>query len=333
MNHQSDLRDEISATARQLLSDRFPVGRLLAGDTRPTGAEWNEFATLGWFGLGIPQMYGGVGCSAAEETVLFEEVGRALLPGPVLGTVIAAHLAAQLDDTELCAALLTGDVTAGISLGSAARRRHVVGLAPDGHLLVLGECCALIHRDALHDVRRIDGVDPTSSLHIVDIDARPEHVLAELTGASARALTARAVVLVAAMQSGIASATLERSVEYAVERRQFGRPIGAFQAVKHRCADMAVRARAATTLTRHVAGRLDTPESISLATAATAKCIADESARLNSAATIQNLGGTGYTWDQGIHLYVNRQAVQQRLAISAHDAVILVAGAASAQVG
>jgi alkylation response protein AidB-like acyl-CoA dehydrogenase len=140
-------------------------------------------------------------------------------------------------------------------------------------------------------VRRIDGPLPEGELLSVD-------------GQQVRVVGA---VLTAAYQLGIAEAVTARSVFYAKEREQFGRPIGTFQAVKHMCADMLVRAELAKAAVYAAAVTLDDPEVGEPARAAAiAKLLADEAATLNAKTAIQVHGGMGFTWEMPLHLYLKR---------------------------
>ena len=115
-----------------------------------------------------------------------------------------------------------------------------------------------------------------------------------------------ATVLVAAEAVGVAERTLEQSVEYAKVRQQFGKPIGTFQAIKHRCADMAVRAEVARSATTYAAVALGEREPDAARQAHVAKALAADAARLNASDTVQIHGGMGYTWEADPHLYYRR---------------------------
>jgi alkylation response protein AidB-like acyl-CoA dehydrogenase len=128
----------------------------------------------------------------------------------------------------------------------------------------------------------------------------------------AAALRLRANVLVAAELAGIATATAEQSTQYAKDREQFGVPVGSFQAVKHRCADMAVRAEAATSLVRYasLAVRDGLPDAAFHADAA--RAVAARNAVENAQINVQNHGGIGFTWEHTAHRYVTRAQVRAR---------------------
>ena len=142
-------------------------------------------------------------------------------------------------------------------------------------------------------------VDPATSLEVCRIGERQPV-------ASSAPLLGLGLLLVASMLAGICEATRDRSVAYAGEREQFGRPIGSFQAVKHRCADMAVRAEAIGTLTNYTALALGEGLAEADRLVPLTKALASEYALANSADDIQNHGGTGFTVECPSHLYLKR---------------------------
>jgi alkylation response protein AidB-like acyl-CoA dehydrogenase len=163
--------------------------------------------------------------------------------------------------------------------------------------VVAGEGVLLVDAGAAADREEQPGLDPSVGVELATLDA----------GAStAGDLVARGRVLVAAMQAGICEATRDESAAYAKVREQFGKPIGTFQAVKHRCADMAVRAEATGGLTFLAALSLQdrTPEAPALV--GLAKALASEHALANAADDIQNHGGTGFTAECPAHRYLKR---------------------------
>src|SRR5262245_37264412 len=247
---QEAVRDAI----REMLGGRLPLARVrtLGGDV--DASVWQEAGQLGWFGLGLGEEAGGTGYGLPEEMLLFIELGRALAPGPWLGTVLAAHaLAGARELREVHGALLAGRQYVAViddaenALGTGGRLSGTATSVADAGagegLLVLGE----------HAVRYVAGgtrgvtvtprtsIDPTRRLAEVTF----ANVAVEVVSNGAGRLRHMATVLVAAEAVGIAERTLELSVAYAKVRQQFGRPIGSFQAIKHRCADMAVRAEVA----------------------------------------------------------------------------------------
>lgn len=262
---------------------------------------WARMGTLGWFALGLPEDAGGAGYGVAEEALLFRELGRALAPGPFLAQVLAVQAATAAGNTGLAAALAAGDTVAGLAepLGDGYRLLDAAGA--DVLAVVAGEGVALVEAGAATERVAQPGLDPSPSVELAKLDPRPAPAAGDLVR--------RGQVLVAAMLAGICEATRDHSAAYAKVREQFGKPIGTFQAVKHRCADMAVRAEAAAGLTFLAALSLQdrTPEAPALAVLT--KALASEHALANAADDIQNHGGTGFTADCPAHHYLKRANV------------------------
>ena len=296
---QESVRDAI----RGMLADRLPIARIRA-HPEIDDAVWREAGDLGWFTLGLPESAGGAGYGHPEEMILFVELGRALAPGPWLGTVLAAHaLGAEAGARRVA---VVDDPTDRLLrdarlAGTADAVAHAAGV--DGLLVVGGTQVRWVAADARGlAVAARPSIDPTRPLARVRFDG----VAAEDVPVDAAALRARATVLVAAEAVGVAERTLEASVAYAKVRQQFGRPIGSFQAVKHRCADMAVRAEVARSITTWAAVAVRDDEPDAARTVREAKALAGDAALANASDNVQNHGGMGFTWEADAHLYLKR---------------------------
>ncbi|WP_405447919.1 acyl-CoA dehydrogenase family protein [Streptomyces erythrochromogenes] len=248
---------------------------------------WRELGGAGFFALRLPESEGGVGLGLPEAVLVFEEAGRALVPGPL----VATHLAA------------------GVVPGAAAGTALVTAFDLAGDLVAyLGEADAVLGAAVLPVGEPVRAVDPLTPLHRV---ARPAG--AEAYGS---AYVSEGALLTAALQVGSALRTVELAVRYAGEREQFGQPIGAFQAVKHSCAQMLVRAEVARTAVYAAAVTGDPGE------AAAAKLLADEAAVRNARDCLQVHGGMGFTWEADVHLHLKRawvRAEQWRTAAEAEE--------------
>ena len=306
---QETVRDAI----RGVLADRLPIARVRALLRTEDGfdeAAWRQAGALGWFGLGLPEPAGGAGYGLAEEMLLFVELGRALAPGPWLGTLLAAHALAGAS-RALHAAVLAGshrvavvdDPREGDEPGGEPVGMVADAQAADGFLVVGARTVRHVPADARGVSLEVGpSIDPTRRLGRLRLDGVPSEPLA----VDASALRARATVLVAAEAVGVAERTLEMSVEYAKVRQQFGRPIGSFQAVKHRCADMAVRTEVARSLTTYAAVALRDGEAEARRHVRAAKALAVDAALANATDNVQNHGGMGFTWESDAHLYLKR---------------------------
>ncbi|MEV8587605.1 acyl-CoA dehydrogenase family protein [Streptomyces sp. NPDC051180] len=270
---------------RELLARRFDREALRAAVDAPTldRALWRELGDAGFFALRLPEEEGGVGLGLPEAVLLFEEAGRALLPGPL----VATHLAA-------------GTVP-GAAEGSA------VVTSVDAGLVVWRDEADVVLGDASGAVP-MRSVDPLTPLHRVPG-----------AGAAVAAGGPTAALLHAAEQVGSAERTTEAAVAYAREREQFGQVIGGFQAVKHLCAGMLVRAELARAAVRAASVTADPVE------IAGAKLLADEAAVGNARDCLQVHGGMGFTWEADVHLHLKRAWVRARLGMTAERAEEAVA--------
>lgn len=313
---QEAVRDAI----RGLLRDRLPSARVRAVMETADGVDadvWRAAADLGWFGLAVPEDAGGAGYGLAEAMLLFVELGRSVAPGPWLGTVVAAlALAGTPSAGATLADVLAGRVRAALvddlddRLGTGARADGEVDEVFDAGaaqgLLVLGRDAARwVAVDAGVRVAGRPSMDPTRRLGRV-----------RCTGAAALCLAGDALhwrrvatALAAAEATGVAERTLEASVEYGKVRQQFGQPIGAFQAIKHRCADMAVRAEVARSAVTYATVALDEGAADAALHVHVAKTLAGNAALQNATDNVQNHGGMGYTWEADAHLFLKRARV------------------------
>ncbi|MBF6207422.1 acyl-CoA/acyl-ACP dehydrogenase [Streptomyces gardneri] len=283
-------------------------------DSLATERYWSGLAQMGVFALGVAEGAGGTGLGVADQVAAFRELGRHVAVGPVLGTVLAAQAAAGVGDHALCESFVEGGARAAIAFGQSGTEPEVGSrilgsfrvhdLETADHILVLdGEALALIPAEGL-EVSAVDAVDPTAPVTIAEID-RP----ASLVHIDA-SVWRRGTVLQAATFCGLAEAALANSADYVKTREQFGKPIGAFQAVKHRCAEMAVRAEAAFFQTVYAALVEDEGHAEPDFHAAAALVVARDAARLNAADNIQNHGGMGFTAEADPHLFARRQIAQ-----------------------
>ncbi|MEU6123002.1 acyl-CoA dehydrogenase family protein [Streptomyces sp. NPDC047123] len=255
---------------RRLLTGRFA---LRDATERLDRALWRELGDAGFFSLALPEADGGVGLGLPEAVLVFEEAGRALLPGPAVASFLAA----------------------GVVPGAAGG--DVVVTAVDGPLVPWLAEADVVQGDVSGAVP-LRSVDPLTPLHRVPDAGHLD----------------RGALLYAAEQLGSAARTCETAVQYAREREQFGQPIGAFQAVKHLCAQMFVRAELARAAVYAAAVTGDPLD------ARAAKLLADDAAVRNARDCLQVHGGMGFTWEADVHLHLKRAWVRAELGQSARDA-------------
>jgi alkylation response protein AidB-like acyl-CoA dehydrogenase len=311
-------QEAVRAAIRGMLADRQPTARVrqvMIADPPVDEVVWREAAALGWFGLALPEATGGAGYDLPEAMLLFQELGRGVIPGPWLGTVLAARaLAARPAGHPALRGILAGRRRVAVvddpddRLAKGARlegeAQAVLDAGSTDALLVLGrETSRLVECDARGvGIDAGPSVDPTRRIGTVTftgVDAAPEL-------GDARRWRLEGTVLAAAESLGVAERTVEMSVEYGKVRQQFGKPIGTFQAIKHRCADMAVRAEVARSSVTYAAVALAEGEPGVARHVAMAKALASDAALTNATDNIQNHGGMGYTWESDAHLYLKR---------------------------
>jgi alkylation response protein AidB-like acyl-CoA dehydrogenase len=317
---QTAEQDAIQASVRSFLDKELPMPRvreITSGGHEGYAELWLKAGALGFFGLALSESEDGAGYTLAEELVLFEELGRALAPGPWLGCVVAAH-ALQGATTEALVALrreilhgvrrvtLVEAASEGLAVtdeGVDGEHLHV----PDAHVsdvfLVLGkETALLVEKGETVRVTPRPSLDPTRPIAQMAFRQSPGFTLPH----DAPTLRRIATVLACAEAVGGIQRTVEMSVEYAKVRTQFDRPIGSFQAVKHRCADMAVRAEVARSATTYATISVRDQTADRDFQVSVAKVLCGNAYINNAADNVQNHGGMGFTWECDAHLFVKR---------------------------
>ncbi|BBZ41828.1 acyl-CoA dehydrogenase IpdE2 [Mycobacterium conspicuum] len=244
---------------------------------------------VGAAALVIPEELGGAGGELADAATVLQELGRALVPSPLLGTTLAelALLAAPEPDAETLAALAEG-----ASIGALVLDADYV-VNGDIADVVVAAAGGKLSRWTRFSAQPVATMDPTRRLARVQAEATVD--VGDDPG-----IADAAAVLLAAEQIGAAERCLELTVEYAKSRVQFGRPIGSFQALKHRMADLYVAVSAARAVVAE-ACVAPTP-----ANAATARLAATETLSMVAAEGIQLHGGIAITWEHDMHLYFKR---------------------------
>jgi len=310
-----EAQSEIATAAAAFLAKELPLSALASYDpSAPDRAVWSKMGALGWFVLGIGEKDGGAGYGLVVEAILCRELGRVLAPGPYVATLLAAHAAAAAGDEELLGRISTGELLVGLAepwrddkatVGqSVTGRFRCLDAAGADLLLAIGpDGVAMLRADGLD---LFESLDPATSVGLGGI--KDAGALQFVPNAKAP-IAAWGAVLVAAMLVGICEATRDQSVGYVLEREQFGKPIGSFQAVKHRCADMAVRAEAAGSLTNYTALTLQASHAEAARLVPLTKALASEYAIANAGDNIQNHGGVGFTEACPAHLFLKRANV------------------------
>ncbi len=299
---------------------------------------WEGLSEQGWLGLHIGEEHGGQGGGLVELAVVAEELARAIAPGPFLTTVLAAALVERGGDDDsrakLLPGLLDGTTPAAVVMTGAGELQVVE--SGSGSLVVSGRIAPLLVGDLARLVvapARTPGGDETwvvlstgvpgvtvepnasldltrrvATLEVERAEIPPEQVLGGVTESMVRRLI---LVIVAAECSGGARWCLETANQYAKDRRQFGRPIGQFQAIKHRLSDMLVTVEQVTALAWDAA-RAAEGEQADMAAVLAGALVLDAYADC-AKWCIQILGGMGFTWEHDAHLHLRRAIAMRQL--------------------
>jgi alkylation response protein AidB-like acyl-CoA dehydrogenase len=338
-----DLTDEqqmLQAAAREFLAARLKSERIRAlaeSDDAFDEDLWREMSELNWPGLMVSEKYGGQELGTIELAVLMEQLGYALTPGPILSSMLAAialETAATEDQKErYLAPLATGEKRGTLALfdAGAGWSPHDITLEPEpanGGYVLSGEKLFVLDAatadffivGATGDRRFIvePGAAGVSIVPTPTIDATRKQYAVKLDGVKVGADAAfggdgamgparvRAYAAIAAELTGVAQRAMEMAVDYAKERKQFGRPIGSYQAVSHRCAQMLLETEAARSAAYYAAWAADNePETAPLA-ASMAKAYASDAGTRVTGASLQVHGGIGFTWEHDLHLFLKR---------------------------
>jgi alkylation response protein AidB-like acyl-CoA dehydrogenase len=337
-------QDELRASVRRFLADRVPLPRVRELMETEDGTDWIAWeqagTQLGLQGIAIPSGYGGAGFTFAEQAIVLEEFGAALYGGPYLASAVLAATALLASPDEGARRGLLPDIASGETVATlafteddgswdpGAIRLSAVKDGPDwrldGHksFVLDGGTAGLILVVAATDVGlslfAVEG-DAVGRTALPTLDQTRKLARLEFAGVTGtligspgdavavldRTLDVAAIAL-AAEQLGGAQRALDMAVEYAKIRHQFGRPIGSFQAIKHRCADLLLEVESLRSAVGYAAAAVaeDSPEIPVLASLV--KAYAAETYFHVAAENIQIHGGIGFTWEHDAHLYFKR---------------------------
>jgi alkylation response protein AidB-like acyl-CoA dehydrogenase len=308
----SEDQHEIKRTARDMLAQRsaLPKVREAAEGKAYDDGLWKELVELGWPGIAVAEEHGGQGLGAVELAILCEELGYALAASPFLSTVLAAEAIGAGGSAEQQQTWLPG-LASGEITGALGSVNGIVGDADAAAVIVLigedGTARIVPRADA--DVTPVDGIDPTRRAARVSGDGAP------LGGADPQAGIDRATVAVAAELVGVGQRALEMTLAYVKDRKQFDTPVGAYQAVAHKCAQMLKDTEGARSATYYAAWAADAgDDGPGLAEPSSlAKSAASDGIRDVTANAIQAHGGIGFTWEADVHWFYKRAQVDAAL--------------------
>lgn len=335
----SDTEEALRDSVRRLFADRCPPETVVrAYDPVPQdfSGVWRTLSgELGVAGLLVPESLGGAGAGAREVAVVMEEIGRAVAPVPFLSSAILATVALlRAGDSETVAALARGEVTAalvvplstapddpvaGVSVGADGLTGLVSTVAGAGAADVLVVPVAGPDGLELHtalraapgvEVSPLLALDMTRPLATVRFSGAASSRVGPADGAVAEALQTGAALL-ASEQLGVAQWCFDTTLAYAKQRKQFGRAIGSYQAIKHRLADLWFEVSAATAVARYAADTHARGDVDAAAAAAIAQAYCGGVAVHAAEECVQLHGGIGMTWEYPAHLYLKRAKSDQ----------------------
>jgi len=349
----SDEQELLRSTARKFFENECPsetVRRLMDTPEGMSSELWAKLAEQGWLGLIFPEAYDGMGLGFVDLTVLMEEMGRAVVPGPYVSTVLLGGLAIleagnEAQKKEWLPKIASGSKRAtlgwmepsavlgpaGVTLtAKAASGGHTLSgtklFVPDAHtadaIVVAartgggagedGVSLFLVPRAARGvEVKLLPTMDQTRKLcevTLTDVTLGPEALLGApgLGWKPLERVLERACVALCAEMCGGAQRVLDMTVEYAKIRQAFGKPIGSYQGVKHKAADMLVDVENSKSITYYAAWAMDEGSPEGPLAVSMAKAYVSDAYRKVSAAGIQLHGGIGFTWEHDLHLYFKR---------------------------
>ena len=336
----SESQQILKDTARKFFAGECPIAtvrKIIETDTAYDAGLWSKLAEQGFTGIITPEEYGGMGLGKVELILLLEEAGYALLPGPFFSTVALAvpvidalATAAQkkkylepvgagkarstvalvessgswdVASLELSA---TGDKLTGTKLfvTDAAVADFIIVVARSGVFVVDAKAPGL-------KIEPMKGMDLTRKIYSVEFKNTPAEKLGS-SGDLNKALGIATTALCAEMVGGM-QRTLETTVAYAKTRKQFGKPIGIFQAVQHLCADMYLETESSRSAAYYASWALEENAPDAAAAVSVAKMYASDASRTVGNRGIQVHGGMGFTWENDLHLYYRRAKASETM--------------------
>jgi alkylation response protein AidB-like acyl-CoA dehydrogenase len=298
----------LRAGASELLDDLASPARVRAHTTTDAPfdrALWRAMVDQGWLGVEVDEPGGGLGLGSVEVAVLVEELGRHAAPAPFVPTVLALDAFAGAGDDAWVGRLLSGDAIACVAWDADAP----VPYAPSADVAIVVADDGVYATELTERPRREPAMDLTRELGWLQFDRSTAR---RLGGAEARTrLVDRGATFTSADLLGSASRALDLAVEYAKDRVQFGRPIGSFQAVKHRCADMLVDVEGMRSTVYWAAWCIGVGDAEASVAASTAKIWCGDASKRVMASALQVHGGIGFTWEHDLHFFLKRAQLDQ----------------------
>jgi alkylation response protein AidB-like acyl-CoA dehydrogenase len=330
----SESQEFLKDSVRKFFSGECPsaeMRRQMETDTAYDAALWSKLTDQGYTGIIFPEEYGGVGLGKVELMLLMEEAGRALLPGPFFSTVVLAGsvldaVATPEHKTKYLAPICRGELRATVAILEASAHWNLGDLqlsAAHGKLTgkkffvsdaAVADFILVVVRNGVFvvdskasglKISPMSGMDLTRKLYVVELSDTPAEEISASSGGLARAFDIATAALAAELVGGM-QRTLDITVEYAKTRKQFGKPIGMFQAVQHHCADMYLETESSRSAVYYAGWALEENSPDAATAVSIAKMYASDASRTVGNRGIQIHGGMGFTWENDVHLYYRR---------------------------
>jgi alkylation response protein AidB-like acyl-CoA dehydrogenase len=329
----SESQEFLKDSARKFFAGECPsaeMRRLIETDAGYDAALWSKLTDQGYTGIIFPEAYGGVGLGKVELMLLMEEAGRALLPGPFFSTVVLAGsvldvVASPAHKQKYLAPICRGEARSTVAIleanaswnprdvqltasngkltgekyfvSDAAIADFIIVVAHNGVFVVSAKAPGL-------QISPMSAMDLTRKLYVVEFNNTPAKEIGATTNLK-RAFDVATAALAAELVGGM-QRTLDITVEYAKTRKQFGKPIGTFQAVQHQCADMYLETESSRSAVYYAGWALEENSPDASIAVSIAKMYASDAARTVGNRGIQIHGGMGFTWENDVHLYYRR---------------------------
>jgi alkylation response protein AidB-like acyl-CoA dehydrogenase len=329
----SESQEFLKDSARKFFAGECPsaeMRRLMDTDSAYDAALWSKLTEQGYTGIIFPEEYGGVGLGQVELMLLMEETGRALLPGPLFSTVVLAGSVLEAVSTpankkKYLAPICRGEARATVAILEASASwnpRDVHMNATSGKLsgeklfvsdAAIADFIIVVARNGVFvvdskarglKISPMSAMDLTRKLYVVEFSNTPAEEIGAATDLP-RAFDIATAALAAELVGGM-QRTLDITVEYAKTRKQFGKPIGMFQAVQHQCADMYLETESARSAVYYAGWALGENSPDAANAVSVAKMYASDAGRTVGNRGIQIHGGMGFTWENDLHLYYRR---------------------------
>jgi len=300
----SDEQNEIKTTARALLDQRSNMAAVRAASEAGGVDEslWAELSELGWPTIAAPENHGGQGLGLVELAVLSEELGYACAPAPLLSTACALELVVAGADPA-AAQQVVADIAGGASAAVGAAGSAIAGADAAGWIVVLEDGGGRLLDRSMVGVEPIETIDPGRPAGLVTV---PPDAGIALDAAGVTVGSQRAAIAVAAELVGVGQRALDMTLAYVKERQQFGKAVGSYQAVQHKCVGMLNAVEGARSAVYYAAWAADAEPELLAEASALAKAAASDAGRQATADAIQAHGGIGFTWEADVHWLYKR---------------------------